>query len=330
MTLRNIIFTSAFLALGLGAHAQYTEEINSNRPGLSMGAFAVGETILQVEAGLNGVYEKHDVLRSNAKGAFADLTLRYGAFVEELEFVIDMQYRVDRYEHLIYDETRSDFSRFTAGAKYMVYDPDKYYEAKRDVKSWWANHKFKWRSLIPSLGVYAGVNAFSNNQFTFPEDKTSFKAMLITQNHFGRWVWVNNFIIDKLGTTYPSTGWITTFTHGFSPGWSGFFEFQAYKSNYYGDGVARVGAAYLLKENLQLDASISGNFKDTPQILYGGIGISWRFTANYQDVMLPGKGDREDLLKEDQDKQKKEKDARRKEKDARKKALEEEPLEGGR
>lgn len=325
MTLKLKTLFPALLAFGT-LQAQYTEEINSNRPGMSQSAFAVGKTIAQVEAGINGVHEQHSVLNSEANGMTGDLAIRYGAFDENLEFMLDMQYRVDQFQDAIYTYTRNDFSRFTFGAKYLVYDPNKYYAPKQNLYSWKANHKFRWHSVIPAIALYGGFNLMNKNPFTFPEDKISPKGVVILQNNFGRTVWVNNFIIDKVATAYPSMGFISTLTVGFNPGWSGFVEFQAYKSDHYADGVARVGAAYLFSENLQFDASISGNFKDTPAILYGGVGVSWRFTANYQDVMLPGKGDREDLLKEDQEKQKKEKDKRKKEREERKKLLEQEPV----
>ena len=32
--------------------AQYTDQINSNRPGLSIGAFAVGKDVIQAELGI--------------------------------------------------------------------------------------------------------------------------------------------------------------------------------------------------------------------------------------------------------------------------------------
>jgi hypothetical protein len=37
---------------------------------------------------------------------------------------------------------------------------------------------------------------------------------------------------------------------------------------------------------MQIDASISTNFKDTPSILYGGVGFSWRYDTNYKDVRI--------------------------------------------
>lgn len=322
MMFKTNIFLAAVLAFALPASAQYTEEINTNRPGQSMGAFAVGKTIAQIETGVNGIRQEHSILNTTSKGMGIDLALRYGAILEELEFMVDMQYRFDLYEDAIYSYYRNDFSRFVVGAKYLAYDPNKYYTPEVNLKSWKANHKFRWHSLIPSVAAFAGVNLFNTNPYTFPTDKTSFKGVLILQNNFAGWTWVNNIIADKIGTDYPSYGLVSTITRGFNGKWSGFLEFQAYKSDYYADGVGRVGATYLFNENMQFDASISGNFKDTPSILYGGVGFSWRFTANYEDVMMPGKGDREDLLKEDQEKQKKDKDKRKKEKEERLKELE--------
>ena len=307
---------SALLLCSAAAHAQYTDQINTNRPGQSMSAFAVGKTVFQVETGINGTYEDHDVLNYDSKGIALDLALRYGAFAEQLEFILDMQYRFDQYNDALYTYNRNDFKNLAFGAKYLVYDPDKNYTPERNVISWHASHKFRWRTLIPAVAVYAGANLTGkNNPYSFPEDKTSFKVMAITHHGFGKWMWVNNFIYDKIGTEYPSYGWITTFTRGFNPNWSGFLEFQAYKSDYYADGVVRVGAAYLLADNMQVDASVSGNFKNTPLLAYGGVGFSWRFDAYYNDVLLPGKGDRENLLEEDQKKQEDEKEKRKKERE---------------
>jgi hypothetical protein len=37
---------------------------------------------------------------------------------------------------------------------------------------------------------------------------------------------------------------------------------------------------------MQIDASVSTNFKDTPTVFYGGVGFSWRFDTNYQEVRM--------------------------------------------
>ncbi|QYJ67830.1 transporter [Flavobacterium litorale] len=311
-------------------NAQYTDQINSNRPGISMGAFAVGKTIAQVETGVYGIMEEHEILNYETMGMGIDLTLRYGAIMEELEFIVDMQYQFDQQEDAIYTTNRNDFKQFLVGAKYLIYDPDKNYNPEPNLYSWKANRKFKWRSLIPSVAVYAGANLIGgNNPYTFPDDQVSAKIMGITQNHFGKWVWVNNFIADKFPTKYPSLGLISTLTRGFNEKWSGFVEFQGFSSDYYADGLGRVGAAHLLNDVMQIDASVTGNFKNTPSILYASIGFSWRFDANYSDVLLAGKGEREDEYNEEQKKLKEKRDKEREErKKKRNKRLDEVETEG--
>lgn len=280
-------------------YAQFTDDINSNRPGESMSGFSVGKTVFQMEAGIYGIAEDHSILNTDSKGFGLDLALRYGAFLEQLEFIANFQYQADQYNTPLGSENRSALKKMTLGAKYLIYDPFKNYEEKVNIYSWKANHRFKWRQFIPAVGVYAGANInFSNNPYTFPTDpKISPKLMVITQNHFGsRYVFVMNIIADKISSDFPSYGGIATLTYGINPDWSAFIEGQAYQSDYYSDGIARIGAAYLLRPNLQLDASISKNIKDTPSIFYGGIGVSWRFDGSYKDILIdiPGKDDSKD------------------------------------
>jgi hypothetical protein len=66
----------------------------------------------------------------------------------------------------------------------------------------------------------------------------------------------------------------------------------------------------LFKENIQIDASIGGSFKNTPSILVGGLGLSWRFDKNYKPILIrSGKEDGKD--KDDNKKEKKEKTKRK-------------------
>jgi len=307
-----IIVTSLITSI---INAQYTDVINSNRPGKSMSAFSVGKTVIQAELGFYGVNEKHDLLEYQAKGMGSDLNLRYGAFLEQLEFNLDLQYQNDKYESYYENYNRKAFKQSIIGAKYLIYDPNKNYEPTVNQLSWKANHRFKFRTLIPAIGIYAGMNLnLTNNEFSFPSDpKISPKAMLITQNQLGRFVFVTNIIADKIGTEFPSYGYIATLTRGFTPEWIGFVETQGYISNFYADNVLRGGAAYLIQENIQVDANFGINFKNTPTILVGGIGMSWRFDENYSDILLRSPMD------------KSEKKGKSKSKDKSKKRLDEVP-----
>lgn len=292
MSKSRYIILLLLLFVTISHYAQFTDIINSNRPGASMSAFSVGKTVFQTEGGIYGIKESHQVLNYDANGFGAELNLRYGAFLEQLEFIMELQYQFDQYTAPLYYKNRNDFKNTVVGAKYLIYDPYKYYEEKVNIYSWKAKQKFKWRTLIPVVSIYAGANFnIGNNTYTFPTNPSfSPKVMLITQNHFaGKWVFVTNIIADKIGTDYPSYGYILTLTRGFNERWSGFIENQGYKSDFYSDAIFRCGAAYLIQENLQIDASISRNIKDTPSLLYGGIGFSWRFDKNHKNVLIETK-----------------------------------------
>jgi len=304
------------------ASAQYTDVINSNRPGNSMSAFSVGKTVIQVESGLNYINEKHNILDYKIKGYTGDLTARYGFFKEELEAVLSINYQNDMYTSDILDLHRKGVKTTTLGAKYLFYDPEKNYEKPVNMYSWKANHKYSWHQLIPALSGYVGFNYNTGSNLFFrgdvPVKKLTPKVMLITQNQFpGAWVFVANIYSDQIFSPYQSYGYVVTLTKGFNDKVSGFLENRGFKGDYYSDGIFTVGAAYLFNSNIQVDASISRNYKDTPKLLYAGIGFSWRYDANYDEVLL--RAPKQDKKK---DKSKKEK-AKDKEKEKTKKRLDE-------
>lgn len=291
------LFVLALLLTSALSSAQFTDVINSNRPGVSMAAFSVGKTVLQAELGVNAFREDYyndlDDYPNDYKadGWNSDLTVRYGAFFEQLEFIGDLKYQREHYSqnHILYD-THTGMKQFTVGAKFLVYDPMKNYEKKPNLYSWQANHKFSWRQFIPAVGIYGGihVNNLAGHIFTRPDHqfdkKVSFKGMILTQNQFGRLVLVTNIILDNL-PAQRELDYVVTLTRGFNSRWSGFIEGQGYTGNN-SDIIFRGGAAFLAYENIQVDASIGTNLKESPSLLIGGVGLSWRFDDNYEDVYL--------------------------------------------
>ena len=303
-------FLLVFLTL-ISAQAQHTDVINSNRPGESQSAFSVGQAVFQAETGIYGTKEEHTLLGTKTNGLGGDLVLRYGAFLEQLEFNIEIKHQWDQFQTGLGTENRSDFRKLTLGAKYLVYDPFKNYEEKINIRSWKANHKFKWRQFIPAVGVYGGVN-LNFNSIYLPKNESviSPKLMVITQNQFsGGYVFVMNIIADRITSEFPSYGYVVTLTKGFNEKWSGFLENQGFKSDFYSDSILRTGAAYLIQENIQIDASIGMNFKDTPSLFIGGIGLSWRFDKNYKPVLI--RSGKEDGKDKDKNKEKKDKKKRK-------------------
>ena len=280
------IFLIAFSIFSTLSFSQFTDVINSNRPGNSMGAFSVGETVFQTEFGMYGFDESHDLQKYDAQAIGADLSLRYGAFFEQLEFIIQLQYQYEWYQAALTDTQSSGLNQTILGAKYLIYDPNKNYEKKINLYSWKANHKFSWREIIPAVALYVGAN-IDGKKDNFPrpgipaQPSFSPKVILITQNQFGKYVLVTNLIADKFNSNLSSIDYIITLTRGFNKRWSAFVENEGFYGDYYSDNLIRGGAAYLIKQNLQVDASVGTNFKNTPTMLFGGIGISWRFDKNY-------------------------------------------------
>jgi hypothetical protein len=285
-----IVVVAAFFMIPLMHYGQHTDQINSNRPGETMSAYAVGKSVIQVESGIYGIKEHHNILNYDANGLGIDMTLRWGLFMERLELIADFQYQYEKVNSPMSSIDKSGFKQTILGAKYLIYDPFKNYEKNINVYSWKANHAFNWHQLIPAVSVFAGANlTLADNPYYFsPNSAISPKVALITQNHFGdgTWVFVTNIIADYIGTDYPSYGYGITLTKGFNRNWSGFMENQGYKSDFYSDAIVRGGAAYLIHDDMQVDASISTSLKNTPSILYGGIGFSWRFDANYKEVRM--------------------------------------------
>ncbi|MDT0646620.1 transporter [Zunongwangia sp. F260] len=273
--------------------AQYTETINSNRPGESQGGFAVGKGVLQLEAGAYMGNDDHTLFRQETDILGAMYGLRYGFLTENLELNLfgsfQDQTTTVRVGNRDQESQIRNFRSNTIGAKYLVSDPYKNAEEdKPNLYSWKANRRFKWKTLIPAISVYGGANfSFGDSPYLYPgESKFSPKAAVITQNNWGRWVLVMNFIADKFTEEFPSYGAIATVTHAITPKFAVFGEYQGYISDLYADDILRGGAAYLLLDDLQIDVSGLINFKDTPSRWQVAGGFSYRLDFHSDDEVL--------------------------------------------
>ena len=284
-----VLFFGSFLTYG-----QYTETINSNRPGSSQGAFSVGTGVLQLETG--GIYGKdeHNLLNTNTDLWGIQYELRYGFWFPQLEINFSGSFLSSTTNFTVGGAERSyqqrNFDRNTLGVKYLVYDPYKNgVERKPNLYSWRANQRFDWRQLIPAVSLYAGANlALADNPYLYEgEGRLSPRVAIISQNNWdGGWVFVVNLIADKIGQEFPTYAGIITLTHSFSAKFAAFGEFQSFISDIYSDEVARAGLAYLFHKNFQMDMSGLVNFKDTPSRWQVALGISYRLDMHKQDEYL--------------------------------------------
>ena len=278
------------------AQAQYTDVINSNRPGASQSAFSVGTNVLQFEIGSYMIKEKRELYpKYEVSGYGVDFAAHYGFWKEALEFNIQgvFQKDIQTYASVVdVENDRSNFKNLNIGAKYLVYDPHKNKEDTPNLYSYHANRGFKWSSLIPAVSVIAGVNYDTkDNPYTATTvEGLSYRGGLITQNNFyGGWVFITNFVMDRIGSDQTDFQYIVTLTHSFNPKWVVFGETQGIKSDFYADNLVRFGGGYLLNKNLQLDTAITFNVKNTPSVLNLNFGISYRLDR-HKDKTQPDNG----------------------------------------
>lgn len=293
LKLNSVIFA---LLLGPLLFAQYTDVINSNRPGASQSAFSVGTNVLQFEIGPYLMNEKRNPYPSyDSKGFGIDFAAHYGFFKEALEVNIHGTFQSDSrtYNFTIpVESSRSNFKNLNLGLKYLVYDPNKNKEETVNVYSYHANQGLKWRDFIPAVAVSAGVNFDTkNNPYTANGvDGLSYRAALITQNNFdGGWVFVTNLMMDRISSDQQDFHYILTLTHSFNPKWVVFTEKHGIKSDFYADNLMRFGAGYLLNKDLQFDSAVTFNFKDTPKVFGVNFGVSYRIDR-HSDMPGTNKG----------------------------------------
>lgn len=275
--LLSILFFLPFTAL-----PQYTDVINSNRPGLSVSAYAVGRGVIQGEFGLGYEQRDHSLTGYESNIFSSDIALRYGLLFETLELTFDGSFQNQKLDYLDFgtQETRTDFSTNRLGLKFLLFDPFKYPERnKPNIYSWRANNVFRLSNLLPAVSIYAGANfVLGDNPFYPGEATVSPRAMVATQSKVTpRMVLISNIAYDRIGTDFPEWMYLVSLSHAFrNPKWSAFIENQGIKSDRYADILLRGGVAHLFSENFQADLALGASFKDTPSRVFGVMGVSYR------------------------------------------------------
>jgi hypothetical protein len=249
--------------------------------------------VAQFEVGPYFIKEKRTpALSTEVSGLGVDFAARYGLLWEPLELNIEGTFQSDTktyFSSIPYEESRANFKFLSVGAKYLVFDPYKNAEEEKpNLYSWKANHRFKWKALIPAISIYAGANYdLKNNPYTDAGiEGFSPKVMIATQNNFsGGWVFVINLIKDRIGTDQSDFQYILTLTHSFNPKWVVFGEAQGIKSDFYADNLFRFGGAYLWGKDFQLDTALTFNTKDTPSVFSVNLGASYRLDFHKDKVI---------------------------------------------
>ena len=291
------------------SYGQYTEVINSRRPGFSDSPYSIGTKVYQVEGGIfyrnvgNYLYFDSVLDRGvsySATGIGTDIHFRTGQFLEKLEFNLDMALLHENRDfntNLIPDASGFGFSKLTIGAKYLVYKPE-YADKSKEIRSWKARHSFDKRRLIPAVGVYAGLNTNLLQDLYKNPDGMSPRIGVFTQNDISeKLIILFNFIADKLFTDEAENSYILTATYSLNENWSVFGENQGFfRKNVPNDFQFGLGGAYLVNKDLQADFSARMIFDERGDNTYilGG-GVSWRLDRHKDKIIETSNYDEENI-----------------------------------
>lgn len=291
--MQNLRIAFFFLIFSTQLFAQYTDIINSNRPSLSKSPFSVGTGVLQFENGF--FYEDKTYTHFSDVSSFGtNLSVRYGNFMEKLEFVADVSYRYDNVKkdviHIPNSYKSYGISDLTIGAKYLIYK-QAYDDKTKEVRSWKRRMAFDWKRLIPSVGAYVGVNT----NFVGADYKDSGitpKVGILLHNEFSqRFNLITNLVGDKLTKKDKANyQYIVTATYVLHQDWSIFAENEGNFNNYSDEFFAGIGLGYLVNQHLQLDISYRNALNPDLKNPTYSAGFSWRLDRHqdsYTDLKSP-------------------------------------------
>lgn len=292
MMKKNILLTTILLNISSLAIGQYTDVVNSNNPGKSIGAYSVGRKVIQAESEFFYEKSEHRGLYTRQHNFGVNYEVRYGVWREQFEAIFDgtlLYNDTETYRFLSTNERKLGFYRNTLGAKYLLYNPE--FQQQSSLYSWKVNNEFRWSNLIPAVSVYLGANLFSKNRFLYEalnEDPAVVtpKAMVSLQSHpIARVVLVANLIGDNFASKNAQWSYIVTLTHNlYNERWSIFLENEGITSSYYKDVILRGGASFLVNDNLQVNAWIGSTWKITPTRYMGAVGVSYRFYDKHREI----------------------------------------------
>ena len=278
----------AFLLLGFSSvFGQFTDVINSNKPGFSESPYSVGTGVYQFESSLfyrnTGIEPTFTIPQSLG----IDFLFRTSFFFEKLELNTQISYQKDKiaFKNIFSsDYSTSGLSKLTVGAKYLVFQQE-YKDKNKEVRSWKRKMAFDKKRLIPSVAVYVGLNTDFVNDI-YKTQKMTPKFGLLLQNNLSEDLnIITNLYYDKMGTDFTEFSYIVTATQNFSDRWSAFIENQGIFQKQKTESNIGLGLAYLFSKDLQINTSGRMLFEGKSSGLYAGLGVSGYYIyANHVEV----------------------------------------------
>ncbi|TXD52050.1 MULTISPECIES: transporter [unclassified Polaribacter] len=272
------IFIFLFLLNFSSIYSQYTEVINSNKPGFSESPYSVGTGVYQFENNFFFSNSSIEPTFSRPQSFGFDMLFRTGFLSEKLELNAQISYQRDQiaFKNIF---TSSYFTTglgtATIGAKYLLYQQT-YEDKSKEVRSWKRRQAFDNKRLIPSIAIYVGINTDLVNDPYKTGSVTPKLGLLFQQNLSNDFNLISNFFYDKIGTEFFEYSYIITGTYNFNNRWSTFFENQTVFQKYQNNTNIGTGLAFLFSKDLQINASARYLIEGPSTGVYSSFGLSYR------------------------------------------------------
>jgi hypothetical protein len=274
-------------------YSQYTEVINSNKPGFSQSPYSVGTGVYQFESNFFLRNTSVEPTFSIPQSFGFDMLFRTSFLIEKLELNAQISYQRDKVAFknvFTSDYFSTGFREFTIGAKYLLFQPT-YKDKSKEIKSWKRKMAFDWNRLAPSIAIYAGLNTDFVNDMYKTGSISPKLGVLFQQNLSPDFNLISNFFYDKIGTNFFEYSFIVTATYTFSDQWSTFFENQTVFQKLQNNTNIGTGLAYLYNKNLQINTSARFLLEGKSQGFYAGLGLSYRIDKHkdsYKEINEKG------------------------------------------
>ena len=285
-------------------HSQYTEVINSNRPGFSESPYSVGSGVYQLETSFFYKESKIYPTFSVPQSLGVNFLFRTSFLKDQLEFNINLSTQKDQVSFQnIFNSSyyTTGIEKFTIAAKYLVYEP-KYDDKSKEIRSWVKRNSFDWKRFIPSVAPYVGVNTGMVNDIYKRGGISPKVGLLLQQEISNDFNIITNVYYDYIGTENPELSYIITATYNFSDRWSTFFENQTQFDKFQHQNSIGSGIAFLFNRNLQINNSLRLLTNPNSTGFYGSFGISYRFNRHVDKVIDLNKSDKSDMSYEEKKK----------------------------
>ena len=275
-----------FFLLSQTLFAQYTNIINSNRPGFSESPYSVGTKVYQLETSL--LYETTDIhpTFSKSQSYGVDFLFRTSFFNEKLEFNLNLAYQNEQISFQnIFNSSyyKNGIRKLTIGAKYLIYE-QKYKDKSKEIRSWVERNRFDFKRLIPTVAAYVGINTGVPDVVFVTKDFSPKAGVLLQNDLSDNFNIITNLYYDRIGTELPEFSYIVTATYSFSPRWSIFIENQTLFDKYKYQSNIGSGIAFLYNRNIQINSSIRLLADSSKSGFYSSVGVSYRFDRHVDKI----------------------------------------------